>query len=94
MTLRSSDLQSDGDQDSIRNSCDVFKLKKQEEELRGLIVIYSGPFDQLSPNHRICLHPLSDILIFGHTTSNWKTLSQVDDELYIYKKRNVQGVPK
>ena len=27
MTLRSSDLQSDGDLDSIRNSCDVFLLK-------------------------------------------------------------------
>ena len=28
MTLRSSDLQSDGDLDSIRNSCDVYKLKQ------------------------------------------------------------------
>ena len=30
MTLRSSDLQSDSDLDSIRNSCDVFKQKSCE----------------------------------------------------------------
>ena len=31
MTLRSSDLQSDSDIDSIRNSCDVFILGKGSE---------------------------------------------------------------
>ena len=34
MTLRSSDLQSDSDLDSIRNSCDVFYHNVQEEKTR------------------------------------------------------------
>ena len=36
MTLRSSDLQSDSDLDSIRNSCDVFHIFKAEDAKKAV----------------------------------------------------------
>ena len=39
MTLRSSDLQSDSDLDSIRNSCDVLKAKSKRAQLQSDIAL-------------------------------------------------------
>ena len=47
MTLRSSELQSDGDLDSIRNSCDVYNYLKKKYSYSEKAKTYDRPVEEV-----------------------------------------------
>ena len=65
MTLRSSDLQSDSDLDSIRNSCDVLYVPELESARLWIVLINYSTFMRSAFRERPLL------------TRNWKIMSSM-----------------